>query len=250
MATSTVMQPGRVALVTGATKGIGRAVAEDLVNRGLKVVCCARNKAALTELFGGDSGNTFPLELDVSDPRQVADRISNLPSEFKEIDVLVASAGSDVGGREPFCDGAMEDWAGTIATNVTGLIACCHAVLPGMLDRNRGHIVTIGSVSGLMTYAGGSIYAASKHAVRAFTEGLRKDYPTEPVRITEIMPGLVRTSFAEARLKGDQQKAGDYYDNAPDALNATDISATVLYALDAPDHVNIAQLLVMPTGSK
>lgn len=250
MTSSTILAPGAVALVTGASSGIGRAVARDLLARGLKVVCAGRHRAVLEEAFAADGDDAFALELDVRDTGRVAERLAALPPEFAAIDILVANAGSDVGGRRRFDEGAMADWAGTIETNVTGLMATCHATIPGMLGRGRGHVVTIGSVSGLSTYAHGAAYAASKYAVRAFTECLRKDYKRDPIRITEILPGLVRTGFAQARNHGDAAKAEAFYDSFPAWLEPEDIAAAVAYALGAPGHVNIAQVVVTPTGDK
>lgn len=248
MTTSTVLTPGSVALVTGASSGIGAAIAEDLLSAGLKVVCAGRRKDRLEEIFGGNP-DALACVLDVTGDTAQA-TLDALPARWREIDVLVASAGSDVGGRRRFDEGDMEDWAQTIDTNVTGLIRICHAVLPGMLERRRGHIVTLGSVAGLKTYAGASIYAASKHAVHAFTDGLRNDFTDAPVRITEILPGMVRTGFAQARHKGDKAAAEAFYDGWPACLEARDISASVMFALSQPDDVNIAQIVVTPTGDK
>ncbi len=250
MTQSTLLTPGTVALVTGATSGIGRAVVVDLIEHGLKVVCVGRSHDALVDLCDHCGDKVAGVALDVCDA-DFADNLKEaLPEEFADISILVAAAGSDIGGRQRFDAGTMEDWAGTIETNVTGLMASCHAVLPGMLARGRGHIVTIGSVSGQQTYAGGSVYSASKYAVRAFTESLRKDYQTEPVRITEVLPGLVRTGFAQARHAGDTAMADEFYAGFPDWLTADEVADTVIYALSAPDHVNIAQLVVTPTGNK
>lgn len=249
MATPGLLNSGAVALVTGASNGIGAAVAEDLLAAGLKVICMGRNAQRLQEIFGGRDA-ALPLALDVTDPAFAGKLAQALPDGWRAIDILVASAGSDVGGRRRFDEGRMEDWAQTIETNVTGLIRVCHALLPNMLARRRGHIVTLGSVAGLSTYPGGSIYAPTKHAVHAFTDSLRKDYPNEPVRITEILPGMVRTGFAEARHEGDTEKADAFYDACPAYLSAQDISAAVMFALSQPDHVNIAQIVVTPTGDK
>jgi NADP-dependent 3-hydroxy acid dehydrogenase YdfG len=204
----------------------------------------------LAEVFGPYGDAALPLALDVTDAAAVAALPESLPAGFSEIDILIASAGSDVGGRKAFGEGKMEDWAGTIETNVTGLMRLCHSVIPGMLARGRGHLVTIGSVAGLKTYPGGAVYSASKHAVRAFTEALRHDYCNDPIRITEILPGMVRTGFAEARHYGDSAKAAAFYDSFPATLSAEDIAESILFALAQPDHVDIAQIVITPTGDK
>lgn len=250
MTSSSVMRPGAIALVTGATSGIGAAIAEDLISAGLKVICLGRRESKLQELFAGHEAQAHCLVIDVTDPEFANKLSTGLPDGWGEIDVLVASAGSDVGGRRPFTDGEVDDWTRTIDVNVNGVVRSCHAVLPGMLERGRGHVVTIGSVAGLYTYPGGSIYAPSKHAVHAFADSLRQDYTKEPVRITEILPGMVKTGFAEARHKGDTVTAEAFYDSYPAYLSAEDISAAVMFALNQPDHINIAQIVVTPTGFK
>ena len=250
MSTSSVMTPGSIALVTGASSGIGQAVAEQLMDAGLKVICLGRDQEKLDRLFARRGANALPLALDVTDTDFAAALENSLPDDWREIDILIASAGSDVGGRRRFDEGDMEDWAQTIETNVTGLMRVCYALLPAMLERGRGHVVALGSVAGLYTYPGSAAYAPSKHAVHAFTDSLRKDFPSAPVRITEIMPGLVRTGFASARHKGDTAKADAWYDNSPAYLTAQDVAASVMFALSQPDSVNIAQILVMPTGDK
>lgn len=247
---SSVMKTGAVALVTGASSGIGKAVADDLLEAGLRVICLGRSAERLAEAFPDETQTVLRLGLDVADPDFAAKLQDALPADWSEIDILVASAGSDVGGRRRFDAGDMADWAQTIETNVTGLMRACHAVLPGMLERGRGHVVTLGSIAGLYTYPGASVYAATKHAVHAFTDGLRQDFPGEAVRITEVLPGMVRTGFAAARHKGDEATAEAFYDSWPATLTAADISASVLFALSQPDHVNIAQIVVTPTGAK
>jgi len=250
MPNSTVMTPGSVALVTGASSGIGRAVADELLDQGVRVICLGRRETSLQESFGHRGDMALCLALDVTDAEFATKLATALPENWRDIDILIASAGSDAGGRQRFDQGDMEDWAQTIETNVTGLIRVCHAILPGMLERGCGHIVTLGSVSGLTTYTGGSIYASSKHAVHALTDCLRKDFPNDPVRITEILPGLVRTGFAEARHKGDSDKADAFYDGFPAYLSAEDVAGTVMFALNQPDHVNIAQIVVTPSSDK
>jgi NADP-dependent 3-hydroxy acid dehydrogenase YdfG len=237
-------------LVTGASSGIGEATAKALLARGLKVVCTSRRGDRLADIFGDYGEAALPLSLDITDAKAIAGLSESLPADFAPIDILIAAAGSDVGGRRDFCAGSMNDWAGTIDANVTGLMGICHAVMPGMLARGRGHVVTIGSVAGLKTYPGGAVYAASKHAVRAFTEALRHDYCNDPVRITEILPGMVRTGFAAARHRGDSAAAAVFYDSFPACLTAENIAESILFALSQPDSVNIGQIVVTPTRDK
>ena len=250
MTEQAIVRPGAVALVTGASSGIGQAMVEALLAADCRVICVARNRSRLEAVTQNRPERTIPLAVDVTDAAAVAGMVEVLPEDWRTIDVLIANAGSDVGGRQAFDTGEVADWAATIETNVTGVIRTCHAVLPAMLQRGRGHLVILGSIAGLSTYKGGSIYAASKHAVHAFADSLRKDYSTEPIRITEILPGLVRTGFAEARHKGDAAKADAFYDSFPAALEAEDIAAAVMFALNQPQSVNIAQMVVLPTGNK
>ncbi|MCI0540150.1 MAG: SDR family oxidoreductase [Verrucomicrobiales bacterium] len=250
MTDESILKPGAVALVTGASSGIGRAIVQSLLCAGLRVVCVARNRMRLQEVTAMNPDQTLSMAIDVTDPSAVAGIVEALPEEWRTIDILVANAGSDVGGRRRFDEGNVSDWASTIETNVMGVIRICHAVIPGMLERGRGHVVTMGSVAGFSTYAGGSIYAASKHAVHAFTDSLRKDYLTDPIRITEIMPGLVRTGFAEARHKGDSAQSDAFYDSFPAVLEAENIASSAMFALSQPQSVNISQIVVVSTGNK
>lgn len=242
-----ILRPGAIALVTGASSGIGAAVAADLAARGVRVICAGRDRARLDAVVGRIGAAAHALELDVTDPRATAQLIESLPAELRAIDILINAAGHDVGGRRRFDLGDVEEWASIIETNVTGMIRVCHAVAQGMVARGRGHIVNIGSVAGLRVYRTGSIYNASKFAVRAFTEGLRMDYADSDIRITEILPGLTRTEFAAARFHGDRQRGRDYYARFPATITAQDVARTVIFALDQPGHVTIAQLVVVPT---
>ena len=248
MSDETILRPGAVALVAGASAGIGAAIAEALAGKGARVVCASRSLerlSALTERLGGQG---HALALDVRDAQSVGTLIERLPEALRGIDILVACAGHDVGGRRRFDQGAVEDWADIIDTNVTGMIRVCHAVVPGMLDRGRGHVVTLGSVAGLRTYPGGTIYNASKYAVRAFTEALRSDYKDTPLRITEILPGLTRTDFAATRQRGDAAAGAAYYDTAPQILAPEDIARCAVFALEAPAHMTVAQIVAVPTN--
>ena len=250
MRENSTYRPGAVALVTGTSRGIGRGLAEALLDAGLKVICTARNKAPLEEIFASYGANALPISLDVTDGEQMSGLIEGLPADFAEIDIAIASAGSDVGGRRRFDQGDIEDWASTIDTNVCGLMRTCYAVIPGMLARGRGHVVTLGSIAGLRTYEGGTVYGPSKFAVRAFTDALRLDYKHDPIRITEILPGLVRTGFAEARHHGSSEAGDAYYEAAAGILTPDAIVEATLYALQQPDSVNVAQIVVTPTADK
>ena len=141
----------------------------------------------------------------------------------------------------------MEDWASIIETNVIGMIRVSHAIARGMIERGRGHIVNVGSVAGQRVYRHGSVYNASKYAVRALSEGLRMDYADTDLRVTEILPGLTRTGFAATRFGGDQSRGSAYYDGSPAAMASDDVARTILFALEQLAHVTIAQLVVVPT---
>ncbi|MEE8189521.1 MAG: SDR family oxidoreductase, partial [Kiloniellales bacterium] len=238
---------GAVALVAGASAGIGAATASALAEKGARVICASRDKARLDALAARLGGGAHALELDVTDPAATAGLLGSLPQELREIDILIACAGHDVGGRRRFDLGDVEEWARIVETNVTGMIRVCHAVIPGMLERNRGHVVTLGSIAGLRTFPGGSIYAATKFAVRAFTDALRKDYKDTALRMTEILPGLTRTEFAGRRFHGDDAKGKAFYDGFPETIEAEDIARAIVYALEQPPHVTVAQMVVVPT---
>lgn len=250
MSEAGLLQPGVIALVTGASAGIGAATAEALAAKGARVICAARNEERLAALVETLGKGTHALSLDVTDPAAVGSLLERLPEDLREIDILIANAGSDVGGRQRIDQGDVEDWVRTIETNVTGLVRTCHAVIPGMLARGRGHVVTLGSTAGLRTFPLGSVYCATKFAVRAFTETLRADYGDTDLRITEILPGMTRTEFAANRYRGDTERAKAFYDSFPGILNPEDIADAIVYALSCPAHVTVAQMVVVPTRGR
>lgn len=247
MADQGILRPGVIALVTGASSGIGAAVAEQLAGRSVRVVCAGRKRERLTSVVDRIGAGGHALELDVADPRSTATLLDRLPVALRAVDILVNSAGHDVGGRQRFDLGDVAEWASIIETNVTGMIRVSHVVARGMVARGRGHIVNLGSNAGLRVYRSGSIYNASKFAVRAFTEGLRMDYADTDIRVTEILPGLTRTGFATARFHGDHQRGREYYARFPGTISAQDVARTVVFALEQPNDVTIAQLVVVPT---
>ena len=174
--------------------------------------------------------------------------IDSLPEGLREIDILVNNAGHDVGGRQPFSDGDVEDWAAIIDTNVTGLIRVSHAVIPGMVARQRGHVINLGSVSGIWPAPEYNVYTASKHAVHGFSRNLRLDFAGTGIRVTEIMPGAVRTEFDSARRRGDDARADAFYDGFATVLVPDDIARCVVFALEQPPNMIVAEMIVMPTA--
>lgn len=238
---------GSIALVTGASSGIGLAIARAMVAQGMRVIAAGRDPARLQSVRDELGERVTPFVLDVTDADAVAALPDALPDELRAVDVLVNNAGHDVGGRQSFQDGTADEWDAIIETNVNGLMRVSRAMVPGMLVRGQGHIINMGSVSGLYTYAGGSAYNASKFAVRGFTEALRKDLAATDIRVTEILPGMVRTNFAANRLKGDEEAAGAFYDQFAGCLSPDDIAESVMFVLGQPPHVTISQLVVEPT---
>jgi 3-hydroxy acid dehydrogenase / malonic semialdehyde reductase len=240
---------GSVALVTGASSGIGEAIATTLVDNGYRVICAARRLAKLAQLTERLGSTAHALELDVTDAASVESLHDRLPQDWRSIDILVNNAGHDRGGRRRFDEGSAADWAAIIDTNVTGLIRTTHAVIAGMLERDHGHIVNIGSVAGISSYATASIYTGSKHAVHGFSESLRLDYAGTGIRVSEILPGMVRTNFALNRWR-DQARADTFYDDFGVCLTPEDIARTVLFAIQQPPHVVISQLVVVPSSQR
>ena len=235
-----------VCLVTGASSGIGAAIAEKLVADGWKVIAAARRADRLAALGARLGARCHPIALDVSDADSVSTLVGRLPEAWRAIDVLVNNAGHDIGGRTAFDHQAIEQMLAIMDTNVAGMMRVTHAILPLMLERKGGHIVNIGSTAGGAAYAGGTAYVASKFAVNGFSKALRLDYLGK-IRVTQILPGLVRTEFAEVRNSGDKAKADAFYASFAGFLRPEDIANCVAFALDQPPHVNIAELLVLPS---
>ncbi len=235
-------------LVTGASSGIGAAISRLLVSRQYSVIGTARSIERLRPLAEELGVLFFALELDVTDAQLVGKIEPSLPDSFKQIDILINNAGHDVGGRRSFDQGSADQWCNIIEANVQGMIRVSRQLIEGMLKRGRGHIVNMGSIAGLKPYATGSAYVASKYAVHGLSETLRLDYAGKGIRVTEIMPGLVRTGFAEQRL-GDKDEAEAFYENSEQCLNPDDIAETVLFALQQPKHVEIAQLVILPVSN-
>jgi NADP-dependent 3-hydroxy acid dehydrogenase YdfG len=215
------------------------------VNKGHRVVASARSLAKLERLADELGDALQPMVLDVTDPDAVANLVAALPRGFDKIDVLVNNAGHDTGGRRRFDEGSAEQWCDIVETNVQGMIRVTHALIGGMLQRGRGHVINLGSIAGLKPYATGTAYVTSKYAVHGFSETLRLDYAGQGIRVTEIMPGLVRSGFARQRL-GEAAQAREFYASFDTCLQPEDVAATVAFALAQPPHVEVAQLVVLP----
>ena len=232
----------RIAVVTGASSGFGEATARSLAGAGFTVVVGARRMDRLTALAGEIGGH--PLSLDVRDLESIGNFVEAIDREFGQVEVLVNNAGLSA-GLDPVADGHDDDWVEMMETNVLGLLRVTRACLPLIRRAPRAHIVNIGSVAGFEVYPGGVGYTASKHAVRAISRTLRLELLGEPIRDTEIAPGLAETEFSLVRFKGDQERAAAPYRGLK-PLVAADVADCVLWVLTRPDHVNIDELVVRP----
>lgn len=234
----------RIALITGATSGIGKATAEAFANVGIDLILCGRRQDRLDELATtlAKYVKTTTLLFDVRDYPTVSQAIGALPNEWKAIDILVNNAGN-AHGLSAIQDGDVADWDAMIDGNVQGLLYVSKAVIAGMVERGRGHIVNLSSVAGKQTYANGAVYCASKKAVEAISEGMRLDLTQHGIKVTNIAPGAVETEFSLVRFKGDENRAAKVYEGF-DPLLAEDIANAVVYAVNAPARVTIADLTI------
>lgn len=236
----------RIVLLTGATSGIGKATAQLLAKNQYHLILCGRRQERLdalkTELAAQTKVTT--LAFDVRDQKAVIAALNSLPAEWRNVDVLINNAGN-AHGLDPIQRGSVEDWDAMIDINVKGLLYVSREVIPGMTDRNAGHIINIGSVAGKEVYPNGNVYCASKFAVDALTAGMRMDLNPFGIKVTGIHPGLVETEFSLVRFKGDAQKASSVYRGLK-PLTGADIADVILYVLSTPDHVMIADLVVFP----
>lgn len=236
-----------IVFVTGASAGFGEAIARSFVRGGHKVVATARRKDRLQALAQELGDALLPLELDVRD-RSACEAIPNqLPAEFAAIDVLVNNAGLAL-GLEPAHQASLDDWQTMIDTNCTGLVQVTRALLPGMVERNRGHVFNLGSIAGTWPYAGGNVYGATKAFVRQFSLNLRADLAGKAIRVTDIEPGLCGgTEFSAVRFHGDTDKAAKVYQDVQ-PLTAEDIADTIYWIATRPAHVNINTIEMMPVA--
>lgn len=235
-------------LITGATSGIGKATAELLAKASFGLILCGRRQNRLDQLRQKLSKITpvITLNFDVRNRNMVFEAIKSLPTEFLDIDILINNAGN-AHGLDTIQNGSLDDWDAMLDINVKGLLYVSKAIIPGMIERKMGHIINIGSLAGKEVYHKGNVYCASKHAVDAINEGMRKDLNEHGIRVGAINPGLVETEFSEVRFKGDTELAKTVYQGY-DALKAEDIAEIIHFVVTRPHHVNIADLLVLPTA--
>lgn len=239
------MMSGQTIFITGASAGFGAACARKLAIEGNRLIITARRMEKLQQLQQELSQfcDVHAVQLDVRSCDSIKAVLSNLPEKFLEVDVLINNAGLAL-GLEPSYKVDLDDWETMIDTNIKGLMYCTRLILPGMVERNRGHIVNISSTAGAWPYPGGNVYGGTKAFVTQFSRNLRCDLIGSKVRVTCIQPGMAETEFSQVRFKGDEKKAAEVYTGA-EALTAEDIADTVAWTLDRPAHVNINTLEIM-----
>lgn len=239
----------QIAFITGASSGIGAACAHKFAQNGYTLLLNARNREKLvalkTELETQYGVTVVLLPFDVRDRKAAASAISLLPKEYQAIDVLVNNAGLALGIDKEYL-GTEDNYDTMIETNITALLMITRLVVPGMVERGKGHIINIGSVAGDAAYPGGSVYCATKAAVKVLSDGLRMDLVETPLRVTNVKPGLVETNFSVTRFAGDKERADKVYQGIK-PLTGEDIAEVVYFAASAPAHVQIAEVLVLAT---
>lgn len=238
----------KIILVTGATSGIGEACAHLFAEKKYKLILCGRREERLDalKLKLGEITKVQTLCFDVRDNEAVNEAISSLSSEWKDIDILINNAGN-AHGLASIQEGSIEDWDAMIDINVKGLLYVSKAIIPVMVERKSGHIINIGSIAGKEVYPNGNVYCASKHAVDAINKGMLIDLNKFGIKVSAINPGLVETEFSVVRFKGDAERAKGVYQGF-DALQAKDIAETIDFVTSRPAHVNISDLVILPTA--
>lgn len=237
----------KIALITGATSGIGRSTAHEFAKHNIDLVLCGRRLERLQTIKKAleKEVDVHILNFDVRDKTATLKAIKSLPAAFSEIDILINNAGN-AHGLDPIQSGDLDDWDAMMDINVKGLLYVSKAIIPGMTERQSGHIINIGSSAGKEVYPNGNVYCGSKHAVLAITEGMRIDLNPYGIKVGSINPGLVQTEFSKVRFKGNP--IADTVYNGFKALQPQDIAEIIYFAVSRPAHVNIADLLVFPTA--
>ena len=238
----------KIAFITGATSGIGKATALRLAQEGMSLIICGRRADRLEELKSELEKRTkvYTLLFDVRNLVEIENAFNSIPDEWRNIDYLINNAGN-AHGMEPIQDGNPADWDAMIDSNVKGLLYVSKVVMPGMVMRKSGHIVNMGSIAGKAAYPNGSVYCASKAAVQAITDGMRLDLNPYGIKVTAIHPGMVETEFSVVRFKGDEERAKKVYQGVT-PLTADDIADTIAFVLTRPPHVVLADIVMYPTA--
>ena len=242
------MKEKKIVMITGATSGIGEACARKFADGGFNLILTGRSDGKLkpvTQACKALGAEVYTMVFDVRDRQQARQLLEQLPAEWQEIDVLINNAGLALGLDKEY-EGSVDDWDTMIDTNIKGLLNMTRLVVPGMVARNSGHVINIGSVAGDAAYANGNVYCATKAAVKALTDGLRIDVAHSAVRVTNLKPGLVETNFSVTRFHGDEEKAANVYKGLT-PLTGDDIADVAFYAASAPAHVQIAEVLILAT---
>lgn len=238
----------KIVMVTGATSGIGEACAKKFAQGGYNVIITGRKADKLAQIkteLEQLGAEVCVLEFDVRSREAAKKAVESLTGQWANIDVLVNNAGLAL-GLDPEYNGDFEDWDIMIDTNIKGLLTMTRFVVPGMVERNHGHVINIGSVAGDAAYANGNVYCATKAAVKTITDGLRIDVADTAIRVTNVKPGLVQTNFSNTRFHGDDERANNVYKGIK-PLTGDDIADVTFYAASAPEHVQIAEVLVLAT---
>ncbi len=242
------MKEKKIVLITGATSGIGEACARKFAAGGYNLILTGRSEGKLkpvVEACKALGAKVCPMVFDVREREEVERQLEKLPKAWQEIDVLINNAGLALGLDKEY-EGSVDDWDTMIDTNIKGLLNMTRLIVPGMVERNSGHVINIGSVAGDAAYANGNVYCATKAAVKALTDGLRIDVSHSAVRVTNLKPGLVETNFSVTRFHGDEEKAANVYKGIK-PLTGDDIADVAFYAASAPAHVQIAEVLILAT---
>jgi 3-hydroxy acid dehydrogenase/malonic semialdehyde reductase len=235
-----------IIFITGASSGFGEATAMLLAKHGAKVIIQGRNKDKLQKLANSlPHTNVHFTTFDVSNKKDVDKHLSELPQEFQDITVLINNAGLAL-GLEPAHECQLSDWEVMIDTNIKGVLYCTHTILPGMIKRNNGYIINIGSTAGNYPYPGGNVYGGTKAFLKQLSLNLRADLLGTNIRVTNLEPGMANTNFSNTRFKGDMERASKVYENLQ-PLTAQDIAETILWCITRPKHMNINRMEIMPT---
>ncbi|GBD90205.1 NADP-dependent 3-hydroxy acid dehydrogenase YdfG [bacterium BMS3Abin04] len=237
----------KTVFITGASSGIGKACAEEFAEKRANLILCARRKNLIDELAEKlkEKTKVFTIKLDVRNNNEVQKVVESLPEEWKSIDILINNAGLGRGLNKLYEDN-VEGWEEMINTNIKGLLYVTRVIVPGMVNRGKGHVINIGSIAGHEAYPGGGVYCATKHAVNAITKSLRMDVLDKGIRVSTVDPGMVETNFSNVRFYGDEERAKNTYKGLT-PLTGKDIAEAVVFCATRPPHANINEIIIMPS---